>query len=103
MTNIIKAGNIKPAYIVATDAIAIGCLKALNEHKINIPDEVAVVSYNNIPLSEYTVPALSTVDLNTHHLGTTAAETMFERIKNRRTLGKKIFIPTQLIKRETTM
>ena len=103
MNNIIKSGNIKSAYIVATDAIAIGCLKSLNEHKIKIPDEVAIVSYNNITLSEYTVPALSTVDLNTHHLGTTAAETMFERIKNGRRLAKKIFIPTQLIKRETSL
>jgi len=102
MHNIIKSGHIKPAYIVATDVIAVGCLKALNEHQIKIPDDVAIVSYNNITLSEYTIPALSTVDLNTHHLGTTAAETMFERIKSGRRLAKKIYIPTELIKRETS-
>jgi len=102
MNNIIKSGNIKSAYIVATDVIAMGCLKSLNEHKIKIPDEVAIVSYNNITLSEYTVPALSTVDLNTHHLGATAAETVIERIKSGRRIAKKIFIPTELIKRETS-
>ena len=103
MNNIIKSGHIKSAYVVATDVIAIGCIKSLNENKIKIPEEVALISYNNITLSEYTTPALSTVDLNTHHLGTTAAETMFERIKSGRRLAKKIYIPTQLIKRESSL
>jgi len=103
MNNIIKSGHIKSAYVVATDVIAMGCLKSLNENKIKIPDEVALVSYNNITLSEYTTPALSTVDLSTDHLGTTAAETMFERIKSGRRLAKKIYIPTRLIKRESSL
>lgn len=103
MNNIINSGHIKPAYIAASDAIAIGCLKSLNEHKIKVPNDVAIISYNNISLSQYTIPALTTVDLNTHHLGTTAAETMFERITTRRRLSKKIFIPTQMIKRESSL
>lgn len=102
MKNIIKSGKIKPAYIVSTDVIATGCLKALNEHKINIPEEVAIISYNNSILSEYITPALTTVDLNTHYLGMATTETMLERIKNKRSLGKKIFIPTQLIIRESS-
>lgn len=103
MSNIIRGGNIQPAYIVASDAIAIGCLKALNEHHIKVPTEVSIISYNNIALAQYTIPALSTVDLNTNHLGTTAAETLYERIKTNRRLAKKIFIPTQLIKRESSL
>lgn len=103
MNNIIKSGNIKSAYIAANDAIAIGCLKSLNEHNIKVPTDVSIISYNNTALSQYTIPALTTVDLNTHHLGTTAAETMFERITTRRRLAKKIFIPTQMIKRESCL
>ena len=103
MSNIIRTGNIQPAYIVASDAIAIGCLKALNEHQIKVPSEVSIVSYNNISLAQYTIPALTTIDLNTNHLGTTAAETLHERIKTNRRLAKKIFIPTQLIKRESSL
>ena len=103
MTNIIKSGHIQPAYIAASDAIAIGCLKSLNEHKIKVPDDVSMISYNNIALSQYTIPALTTVDLNTHHLGWAAAETMFERINTQRRLAKKIFIPTQMVKRESTL
>ena len=103
MNNIIKSKNIKPAYIVASDAIAIGCLKSLNEHQIKVPDDVSLISYNNIALSQYTIPALTTVDLNTYHQGTTAAETLLERITSGRRLAKKIFIPTQMIKRESSL
>ena len=103
MSNIIKSGNVKSAYIVSTDVIAIGCLKSLNEQKIKIPDEVAIVSYNNNILSEFTFPALSTVDLNVHYLGMATTETIIERIKNARKIAKKIFIPTQFIKRETSL
>jgi len=103
MSNIIKSGNIKPAYIVSTDVIAMGCLRALNEHQIKIPDDVAIVSYHNSILSEYTSPALSTIDLNTHYLGMTATETILERIRNERRIGKKIFIPTELVKRKTSL
>jgi LacI family transcriptional regulator len=103
MNNIIKSGHIQPAYIVASDAIAVGCLKALNENKIKVPNEVSIISYNNIALSQYTIPALTTVDLNTHHLGTAAAETIFERINTRRRLAKKIFIPTEMVKRESSL
>jgi len=102
MNNIIKSGNMKSAYIISTDMIALGCLKALNEHGVKIPEHVSIVSFNNNVFSEFTVPALTTVDLNTHYLGLAATETVLERIKNKRKLGKKIFIPTQLIKRKTT-
>ena len=103
MSNIIRLKDIQPAYIVASDAIAIGCLKALNEHQIKVPAEVSIVSYNNIALAQYTIPALTTVDLNTNHIGITAAETLYERINSNRQLAKKIFIPTQLIKRESSL
>jgi len=103
MSNIIRQQNLQPAYIVASDAIAIGCLKALNEHKIKIPRDVSIISYNNISLAQYTIPALTTIDLNTNHLGTTAIETLHERINSNRRLAKKIFIPTQLVKRESSL
>jgi len=103
MSNIIHNSTLQPAYIVASDTIAIGCLRALNEHKIKIPNQVSIISFNNISLSQYTTPTLTTVDLNTYHIGTTAVETLCERIKTKRRLSKKIFISTELIKRESSL
>lgn len=103
MNDIIESGTLKPAYIVASDAMAIGCLKALSAHQIPLPNKVSIISYNNISMAAYTVPSLTTVDLNTHHLGQTAAQTLHERITSNRRLGRKIFIPTQLIIRESSV
>jgi len=103
MSTIILQKKLQPAYIVASDAIAIGCLKALNQHQIKVPRDVSIISYNNISLAQYTIPALTTIDLNTNHLGTTAIETLHERINSNRRLAKKIFIPTQLVKRESSL
>lgn len=57
------------AYIVASDAMAIGCLKALNENNIKVPDVVSIISYDNISLAQYTIPSLTTIDMNTKHMG----------------------------------
>jgi len=102
MKNIIKSNALKQAYIVATDVIAIGCMRALSEHQIRVPNDVSIVSFNNMYISKYLVPALTTVDLNAEQLGIAAIETMLERIKNKRTIAKKTLLPTELMVRETT-
>lgn len=102
MNNIIKKKSMKSAYIVSTDVLALGCLKALNEHKIEIPNEISIIAYNNSILSEFMSPALSTVDLNTHYLGATVTETLLERIRSGRTYAKKIYLPSVLITRKSS-
>ena len=102
MSDIIKKGKLLDAYIVASDALAIGCLKALNENNIKVPETVSIISYDNISLSQYTIPSLTTIDMNTKHMGETALDLIIERITNDRTIAKKVTIPTQLIKRAST-
>ena len=103
MQGIIKSGQLQQAYIVASDAIAIGCLKALSEHQIRVPEDVSLVSYDNISLSQYTIPALTTLDMNTLIMGQTAVELLVDRISTQRQIGKKVFIPTRLIKRGSSI
>jgi len=91
------------AYIVASDAMAIGCLKALNENNIKVPDVVSIISYDNISLSQYTIPSLTTIDMNTKHMGETALDLLIERVNNDREIAKKVTIPTRLIKRASSL
>lgn len=49
---------------VSGDEKAIGALKALNELKVQVPDEVSVMGIDNIPISKYFSPALSTIDFD---------------------------------------
>ena len=103
MSDIITKDQLLDAYIVASDSMAIGCLKALNEHKVSVPDKVSIISYDNISLSQYTIPSLSTVDMNTAFMGKTAVETLVERLESNRLISKKIMIPTKLIQRGSSV
>ncbi|HAX73288.1 MAG TPA: LacI family transcriptional regulator [Firmicutes bacterium] len=103
MTNIIKHHSLCQAYIIASDAMAIGCLKALNEHQIKVPDVVSIISYGNISLSQFTIPSLSTIEMNTKQMGEAAIELLVERITTHRQIAKKVIIPTQLIKRDSSI
>lgn len=101
MKEIIKEDSLQSAYIVGSDSIAIGCLKALNEYKIKVPDTVKIFSYNNTSFSQFTIPALSTVEMNTYILGSTCVLLLEERLLTGRTVGKKVVIPTKLVIRDS--
>lgn len=57
------------AIFCASDLIALGCIRALQEKGIKVPDDIAVVGYDNIQISEYFTPPLTTVYQNTANAG----------------------------------
>ena len=97
MKDLIGASSLMEAYLVASDGMAIGCLKALSEAGLRVPEDVSIISYDNLSLSRYTIPALTTLDMNTTLMGETAAALLEERIASNRSISKKVFIPTRLI------
>lgn len=103
MSQIIKENKLQRAYILGSDAISIGCLRALNEHSIQVPESVSLLSFDNISLSQFTVPSLSTVDMNVKVMGESTIDLILEHIESQRTIGKKMIIPTKLIIRESSI
>jgi len=89
------------AYIVASDPMAIGALKACYELGVKVPEDVSLISFNDIPQAKFMIPALSTVKIYQKYMGQTAVELLIERIKGR-TISKKIIVATKLIQRHTT-
>ncbi len=90
------------AIFLANDTIAIGVLKALNEAKISIPKDIALISINDIPASTFTFPALSTVKIYTDLMGSQSVKLLVDKISTERKLPIKIIIPFSLVLRETT-
>ncbi|VBB09854.1 laci bacterial regulatory protein hth signature [Lucifera butyrica] len=89
------------AFFVGNDSMAIGCLKALDEAQIAVPERVNLISVNDISLAQYVSPALSTVRVDTELMGETAVDLLLERF-NGRTLAKKVTMATQLIIRQSS-
>lgn len=93
--------NLPTAFFAGNDSIAVGCLRALLEAEIAVPDRVNIIGINDISIAKYVYPSLSTVKVYTELMGETAVDTLLERI-NGRQVPKKIYISTELIHRESS-
>lgn len=89
------------AFFAGNDLIAIGCLRALHEGNIPVPERVNLIGINDISVSKYIYPSLTTLKVHTELMGETAVDTVMERIAGRK-IAKKIFIATELIKRKSS-
>jgi len=87
------------AIVCASDLIAVGVIKALRDKQINVPKDVAVVGYDNIPLSEFTRPALTTVQQDTKLAGKILVETLIAHIHGKPVTSRSL--PATLIVRES--
>lgn len=94
--------NLPDALFIANDSIALGVLKALNENKINIPNQIAIISINDIPASSFSFPALSTIKIHSDLMGSQSVRILKDKIESNRTNPLKITVPFSLILRETT-
>ncbi|MEW7314758.1 transcriptional regulator EbgR [Buttiauxella gaviniae] len=92
-----------PALFVATDSIAIGVLRALHEHGIKVPQQMALISVNDIPTARFVYPALSTVRIHSETIGAQAVNLLMERIRDARTIPLSVFVPSSLQLRDTTV
>ncbi|AIO18733.1 HTH-type transcriptional regulator LacR [Candidatus Izimaplasma bacterium HR1] len=88
------------AYFCANDSIALGAMRAIHEKRLKIPEDIAIVGFNDNPNSEFTYPPLSTVKVYTEFMGEQALFSLNEKIEGRSIPIKKI-IPTKLVKRST--
>ncbi len=89
------------ALVVADDLMAWGVLNTLDEMKIRVPEDISVVSFNNLMLSEVSRPPLTSVDINIFELGCMAAKCLIQQIQDPTELVKRITIPHQLVKRNS--
>ncbi|MGM9988280.1 MAG: LacI family DNA-binding transcriptional regulator [Bacillaceae bacterium] len=102
MKEAIEKGNLPTAFFISSDSMAIGALKALHEHKIQVPKQVSIFGFNNIATSEFTQPALSTVHLHTHQMGRYGVKTLIDHLRDGdEALPIKVVLPAQLIMRES--
>ncbi|HEY1608936.1 MAG TPA: LacI family DNA-binding transcriptional regulator [Paraburkholderia sp.] len=92
------------AIFAANDMMGIGALRAAAERGIAVPRHCSIIGFDDIELSRYTYPSLSTVGNSVRALGEMAAQTLIERIAGRAVAGmpKRRVVAPQLVAREST-
>lgn len=92
------------AIFTANDEMAIGAYNAIQEHGLQIPDQIAIAGFDDINIAAYLRPKLTTVHLPITELGMAAAEQVIHAIEHKETSGatfKKLILPTGLVIRES--
>jgi len=90
------------AIFAANDMMALGCYDAANYFNVKIPDDISLIGFDDIFMSKYINPSLTTVRVQIEEVGKVAATLLIERLSNSN--GKThslIKIPTELIIRNS--
>ena len=103
-TEAILASGFQPtAIFAANDLMAIGVMQALRDRDIKIPEQIAVVGFDDISAAKLVTPSLTTVAQFQSDMGKTAALTLMERLQGRKTgPGTALEMPFKLIQRGST-
>ncbi|MDE2562700.1 MAG: LacI family DNA-binding transcriptional regulator [Sphingomonadales bacterium] len=97
---LIEAGVGFDAIFAASDLIAIGAMRALAERGLKVPDDIAIVGFDDIPPASLTSPPLTTVMQDLRGAGELLVETLLAQIEDRP--GPPAELPTRLIVRGST-
>lgn len=87
------------ALFAASDAMAIGAMRALREAGLRVPDDVAIVGFDDMPFAARSDPPLTTIRQPTYRIGGMAVETLIDLIEHADSPPHHIVVPTDLVVR----
>lgn len=99
-TNMLKLNRV---IIADNDSIAIGMLRAIQEHGIKIPEEVSIMGVDDVPYSSMTMPSLTTMRVSRSTLGALAVDILKKRMQHPKWPPIQVRISGQLIERDSVI
>lgn len=100
MKKSIDKGNLPDAYFIASDPMAVGALRAIQEQGLNVPEDVAIISFDDVEMAKFASCPLSTIKVPTELMGKTSVKLLVDRLDGRE-IPLKVTVPTELIERES--
>jgi len=100
---LLTAPNRPTAIFAVTDMTAVGAWGAARRMGLRIPEDVAIVGYNDIPLASRLVPGLTTVHVPIHEFGSAAARLLLEQIETGDAIRRRVIFNPELIVRGSTV
>lgn len=97
----IKNDDYPTAFFCANDSTAIGTIKALKSMNFAIPDDISVIGVDDIDMSRYVTPMLTTVYIPKTDLGRVSAQMLIDHIEGRYDTPMEIKLPYTIIERQT--
>ncbi len=100
----IAEGHAFDAIFALNDALALGVLRGLQETGLRVPEDVAVVGFDNVDESQFAIPSLTTVDPGREEIAATAVDLLVERINEKgvKTPPRTVKADFSIVSREST-
>lgn len=89
------------AVFFGNDSMAVGALRRFKEAGVRIPEDLSIISIDDIDMAQYVTPMLTTLHIPTEEMGRTAAKILIDRIEGGHMLPMRIDLPFRLVKRES--
>ena len=99
--SVLKKGRPFTAMFCSNDITAIGAMRAIKEHGLRIPEDISLISIDDIDTAQYLTPMLTTVHIPVEEMGQMTAKTLIDRIEGGHVLPMKINLPCYIAKRES--
>ncbi len=100
---LLQMENRPDAIFAQNETIALGAMRALSAHGLRVPDDIAIIGFDNTTVATTTTPELSSVSPPFCQMGETAVHTMRELLRGEHNgLSNSILLPCTLIHREST-
>lgn len=101
MREIIHSGDIPTSVFCCNDDVAIGAIKTIRKHGIHIPKDISIVGIDNIEVSEYVRPSLTTVNVPKEDIGRFAVKILIDKINGGHQINTLLNLPFSLIERDS--
>ncbi len=102
MKSLLDSGKKFSAVFVASDAVALGAYKAIWEAGLAIPDDISIVGFDNLPLSSFISPPLTTVHMPARKIAQDSCYLLMRLMKREFPESRMVSLPTTLIIRDST-
>jgi LacI family transcriptional regulator len=91
------------AIFAVTDMVALGTAEVARQMGFRIPEDLAIVGYNDIPLASRVSPGITTMHVPIHEFGSVAGRLLLDQIENDEPAQRRVRFTPDLIVRESTV
>lgn len=99
MTQLLRLSKPPRAVLVGNNLMTLGALQAIHERGVRIPEDIALIGFDDMPWASSLRPALTAVAQPVEELGRIAAETLLKRLTNPSQLVHQVILPPRLVLR----
>ncbi|MBP3279642.1 MAG: LacI family DNA-binding transcriptional regulator, partial [Butyrivibrio sp.] len=99
---ILRRDQIPEVILCTNNYLAMGCMQSIRAEKLSIPEDIAIMTFDNYPFSMLTVPTLTAIEVDMYDMGNQAARFMLQKIKKPNLQTQSFCTTPILLEREST-